>query len=111
MTAIQLKNNKCSGKGVTGELEGKKLALGNAKLMEQLNVKISSQLENQVIAKQKKGKTVSYLAEGAGAIGFVVISDKIKESSKEAIQELHDLGMQVLMFTGDPGTIKILQGR
>ncbi|MEX2594122.1 MAG: heavy metal translocating P-type ATPase [Anditalea sp.] len=93
--------NAVTGKGVTGELEGKKLALGNAKLMEQLNVKISSQLENQVIAEQKKGKTVSYLAEGAGAIGFVVISDKIKESSKEAIQELHDLGMQVLMFTGD----------
>lgn len=93
--------NAVTGKGVTAELKGKKLSLGNAKLMEQVNAKISSELEQQVTEEQKKGKTVSYLAEGDTAIGFVVIYDKIKESSKDAIKELHDLGLQVFMLTGD----------
>ena len=53
------------------------------------------------MAEQKKGKTVSYYAEGVKVVGFVVIYDKIKESSKEAIKELHDLGMQVFRLTGD----------
>ncbi len=89
-----------TGKGVTGELEGKKLALGNDKLMEQVGADIS-ELKSRVKKEQEKGKTVSYLAEGKRAIGFVVISDKIKESSKEAIRELHEKGLKVIMLTGD----------
>ena len=47
------------------------------------------------------GKTVSYLSEGDKAIGYVVISDKIKESGREAIQALQKEGIKVIMFTGD----------
>ena len=90
-----------TGKGVTGTLEGRFLALGNIKLMELIKAKISPKLNEQVKAEQKLGKTVSYLAEGDAAIGFVVISDKIKETSKEAIQKLQGEGLQVIMFTGD----------
>lgn len=90
-----------TGKGVIAELEGKKLGLGNSKLMEQLRVNIPSELQEQVKVEQKKGKTVSYISEGKEAIGFVVIFDRIKESSKEAIKELHDLGLEVFMLTGD----------
>lgn len=90
-----------TGKGVTGMMEGKKLALGNKKLMEQVQADISPQLDEQVKAEQRQGKTVSYLSEGNAAIGFVVISDKIKESSKEAIRRLQDEGLKVWMFTGD----------
>jgi Cu2+-exporting ATPase len=93
--------NAVTGKGVTAELNGKKIALGNDRLMEQENVQISDELREQVKAEQRLGKTVSYVAEGNGIIGFVVISDKIKASSKEAIKELHDLGMEVFMLTGD----------
>lgn len=69
--------------------------------MELVNAKIPAELEQQVTTEQKKGKTVSYLAEDETAIGFVVIYDKIKDSSKAAIKELHDLGLQVFMLTGD----------
>lgn len=44
---------------------------------------------------------VSYLAESGNAVGFVVISDKIKESSKEAIKNLQAKGLRVIMLTGD----------
>jgi len=90
-----------SGKGVTGKLGGKKVALGNEKLMEKVNAVISAELKKQVDSEQKLGKTVSYLSEDNKPIGFIVISDKIKESSKEAIHNLQKEGLKVIMFTGD----------
>ena len=90
-----------TGKGVTGKLDHKNLALGNEKLMDQAGAAIISQVLDQVKAEQKQGKTVSYLAVGNAIAGFVVISDKIKETSKEAIHRLQEEGLQVIMFTGD----------
>ena len=90
-----------TGKGVKGTLNGRKVALGNEKLMEETRAVISEELKKLVNSEQKLGKTVSYLSEGGTAIGYVVISDKIKESSKEAIHNLQKEGLQVIMFTGD----------
>jgi heavy metal translocating P-type ATPase len=90
-----------TGKGVVGVLYQENISLGNEKLMEHVNAKIDANLAKQVSAEQKQGKTVSYLSVGNTAVGFVVISDKIKESSKEAIKKLQKEGLQVLMFTGD----------
>ncbi len=90
-----------TGKGVTGMLYNKKLALGNEKLMEQFRANISVEVAKQVETEQKSGKTVSYLSEVDKVIGFIVISDKIKESGKEAIQNLQKEGLKVIMFTGD----------
>jgi Cu2+-exporting ATPase len=90
-----------TGKGVTGILENKKLALGNEKLMQEVKASITPSLRSQVETEQKQGKTVSYLSEGRKTIGYVVISDRIKESSREAIQDLQAEGIEVIMFTGD----------
>jgi Cu2+-exporting ATPase len=90
-----------TGKGVKGVLEGSLLALGNFKLMEEVGAVISPALKSSVESEQKMGKTVSYLSEGKKAIGYVVISDKIKESGREAIHNLQKEGIKVIMFTGD----------
>ncbi len=90
-----------SGMGVTAILEGKNVTLGNEKLMEQINAAIPDELKKQATAEQRQGKTVSYLSEGNNTIGFIVISDKIKESSMEAIHNLQKEGLKVIMFTGD----------
>ncbi len=90
-----------TGKGVIGELGIEKLALGNEKLMEQVKANITPELMQQVKTEQKLGKTVSYLSVGNQAVGFVVISDKIKASSASAIKKLQEEGLQVIMFTGD----------
>ncbi len=82
-------------------LEAVSLALKNEKLMEQVKAAITPELQQQVKAEQKLGKTVSYLAAGNAAICFVVISDKIKKSSSEAIRKLQEEGLKVIMFTGD----------
>ena len=90
-----------TGKGVTGKLNGQKLALGNIRLMEDINAVISHDTRKQVEKEQRAGKTVSYISEGSNAIGYVVISDRIKESSKEAIRDLQKEGVKVIMLTGD----------
>ena len=90
-----------SGKGVIGTVANKKVALGNKKLMEQVNSTVSDDLETKIIAEQKLGKTVSYISIDGIAVGFVSISDKIKATSAEAIKELIRQGVEVIMLTGD----------
>jgi Cu+-exporting ATPase len=90
-----------TGKGVIGTVNGKKVALGNKKLMEQVGASVPTELETGVIAEQKLGKTVSYIAEDGVGVGFVSISDAIKSSSKKAIETLMSEGVEVIMLTGD----------
>ncbi|GAA4298582.1 heavy metal translocating P-type ATPase [Aestuariibaculum suncheonense] len=93
--------NAVTGKGVEARVEGVKVALGNPKMMEYVQVSINSQMEEEVKNYQKKGKTVSYLAVENEVVGYVVIGDKIKETSKAAIKELQSKGIDVIMLTGD----------
>jgi Cu+-exporting ATPase len=90
-----------AGKGVKGTVTGKRVALGNKKLMEQVKAIVSDELETKVITEQKLGKTVSYIAVDDVAIGFVSISDAVKRSSAAAIKELMQQGVEVIMMTGD----------
>ena len=90
-----------AGMGVIGHVHGKKVALGNLKLMEKFKVAIPDDLTSKVIAEQKLGKTVSYISVDSKAVGFVTISDAIKKSSKKAIAELIYSGVEVIMLTGD----------
>ena len=93
--------NAITGKGVKANFEGKQLALGNEKMMQIENVKISESVQNEVTAEQENGNTVSYLAVNNEIVGYLTISDKIKASSKEALQKLRKEGIEVIMLTGD----------
>lgn len=93
--------NSVTGKGVVGTIEDKIVALGNEKLMQEINAVIPDELLDAVKAQQKLGKTVSFLSVNAIVIGYVVISDKIKTSSIKAISELRSKGIDVIMLTGD----------
>jgi len=90
-----------SGKGVIGTVNNNKVALGNKKLMEQVGAVIPADIEQKIIEEQKLGKTVSYISVGGNVVGFVSISDAIKATSKDAIQELMRQGVEVIMLTGD----------
>ncbi len=90
-----------TGKGVIGIVNGEKVALGNAKMMMEAGAVVSEAFQNKIEEEQQKGKTVSILSVNAIAVGYVVISDKIKETSKQAIAELQSKGVEVIMLTGD----------
>lgn len=90
-----------AGMGVTGTVAGTKVALGNKKLMEKTKVSIPKDLEAQILAEQKLGKTVSYISIGNKALGYVSITDAIKKTSIAAVKTLMDQGVEVIMLTGD----------
>jgi Cu+-exporting ATPase len=90
-----------AGKGVTGIVGGKKVALGNLKLMEHLNTTIPAPIASKVLEEQKTGKTVSYISIEGVAAGYVTITDKIKSTSKAAIEALLENKIDIIMLTGD----------
>ena len=90
-----------TGMGVTGTVGKNKVALGNKKLMEKIKASVSKDLEAQILAEQKLGKTVSYISVDQKALGFVCITDAIKKTSAAAIKTLINQGIEVIMITGD----------
>lgn len=90
-----------AGKGVAGTVLDKKIALGNKKLMEEMNISIPEHLLNQVHDEQASGKTVSFISVDDTAAGYITITDKIKSNSKAAIASLLDNNIEVIMLTGD----------
>ncbi len=89
------------GKGVIGTIDGQQVSLGNDKLLHQFNIELSSDLLDKAKAEQLQGKTVSYIAVGKEAVGYVTIFDAIKKTSEEAIKTLQAKGIEVIMLTGD----------
>lgn len=89
-----------TGKGVTGEVDSRAIALGNLKLMEGLNIDLIDSI-NKANTLRENGETVIFIAIDNILAGLISISDPIKDSSKEAISNLHNLGINVVMLTGD----------
>ncbi|MBT8206308.1 MAG: copper-translocating P-type ATPase, partial [Eudoraea sp.] len=93
--------NALTGKGVEGVVKGKKLALGNPRMMTDSQAEITPEMESVISAYQQDGKTVSFLAVDKIVKGYVVIGDRIKKTSAQTIRELQDKGVDVIMLTGD----------
>tara|TARA_B100000378_G_scaffold131467_1_gene106240 strand:- start:864 stop:1904 length:1041 start_codon:yes stop_codon:yes gene_type:complete len=89
-----------TGKGVTGTVDGRKAALGNAALMEAEGIDVSV-LRERVATLQGEGKTAMYVAVDGHAAGIVAVADRIKETTPDAIRALHEAGMRIVMATGD----------
>lgn len=88
------------GQGVTAELAGTECAAGNLKLLEALNVDVSS-LMDQYDKLAAQGKTPLYFVSAGELLGCIAVADTVKPTSKEAIGKLQAMGMRVLMVTGD----------
>ncbi|VAX29701.1 Lead, cadmium, zinc and mercury transporting ATPase; Copper-translocating P-type ATPase [hydrothermal vent metagenome] len=89
-----------TGKGVTGEVDGHTVALGNIKLLESLDIE-AGELPGQADLGRAEGQTVMFLAIDGKAAGLVGVADPIKASTPEAIENLHKEGIKVVMLTGD----------
>ncbi len=92
-----------TGQGVTGNVDGVKVAIGNAKLLESLDIEAGT-LPNKSEAYRKEGQTVMLIAFDGKAAGIIGVMDPIKESTPEAIAALHAQGLEVVMLTGDNRT-------
>ncbi len=89
-----------TGKGVQGRVDGAEVALGNPAMMRDLGLEISA-AETAADALRAEGKTAMYVAMNGALAGIVAVADPIKESTADAIRDLHALGLRVIMATGD----------
>ena len=90
-----------AGKGVAGSVNNEKIFVGNTKLLSDNGIAIPAKLEAEAGNEQEAGKTVSFVSIGGEVIGYITITDKIKNTSKEAIKELLKDHVDVIMLTGD----------
>lgn len=89
-----------TGKGVTGRVDGRKIALGNIKLLEQFTID-AGDLPEQADTHRAEGQTVMFLGVDGKVAGLIGVADPVKETTPEAIRFLHEEGMQIVMLTGD----------
>jgi Cu+-exporting ATPase len=89
-----------TGKGVTGIAEARKVALGNAALMHELGIE-PSELEARADEHRGQGAGVMFIAIDGQLAGIIIVADPIKETAAEAIAELHQDGIRIVMLTGD----------
>jgi Cu+-exporting ATPase len=89
-----------TGKGVSGTVEGTRVLLGNLRLMEDFQVETAA-LGQRAEEMRQEAQTVMFVAADGRLAGLVAVSDPIKETTPQAIRELHDEGLQVVMLTGD----------
>jgi len=93
-----------TGKGVSGVVNGNRVALGNQKLMEDLSVTIDPRMAEQAEKLRLEGQTVMLLAAGGQFAGLLGVADPIKESAEEAVRLLKAEGISIVMLTGDNRT-------
>ncbi|MDL1894704.1 copper-translocating P-type ATPase [Anaerolineae bacterium CFX7] len=92
--------NSIPGHGVEAQIDGQEILLGNRKLMKQREVDIRALLP-QTEQLEQEGKTVMFVAVNARAAGIIAVADTLKPHSFEAIRQLHKLGIETVMITGD----------
>ncbi len=90
-----------TGKGVKASINTIHYFLGNKKLMDDENISIPGDIQTKVLFWQQEAKTVIYFANQKSVLAIVAIADKIKETSKLAIETLQNKGIDVYMLTGD----------
>ena len=92
-----------AGKGVTGTVEGKKIALGNARFLSELNIDTSA-VREEAERLRSDGATAVFLAVDGKTAGVIAVADPIKQTTPEALRALAADGIRVVMLTGDNRT-------
>lgn len=96
------KFTQVAGQGISGIIDGKKILAGNLKMMNENQIETTS--ANFLDNSTNGGKTTLYFAQDNRLIGIIRVADVIKDTSKEAIEELNQMGLQTIMLTGDNET-------
>jgi P-type Cu+ transporter len=92
-----------TGKGVIGEVEGHRVAVGNRALLEEFKV-AADELTKQAESLRANGQTIMFVLVDEKPAGLIGVADPIKESTLEAVKQLHAEGIRIVMLTGDSRT-------
>ena len=89
-----------AGQGIVAQIEGHQIALGNLRMMRERSIPLNG-LEAEAERLQSEAKTAMWVAVDGQATGLIAVADTIKPGSREAVAQMHRLGLQVVMITGD----------
>ncbi len=89
-----------TGQGVAGTVDGRKVAVGNVRFMQSFGVDTGGLVES-LEARRRKGQTVVFAAVEGVLSGIIGVADPVKSTAREAIDQLHQQGLNVIMLTGD----------
>lgn len=90
-----------AGLGIRYTAGGKTIRCGKLSFMEQENVTVSSYLKDQELLLRKQGKALIFVAENSTCTGIIALADTLRPTAKQSIDELHKLGIQTTLLTGD----------
>ncbi len=93
-----------TGRGVRGRIDGRAVALGNAKLMDEVGARLDATARERADTLRGEGATVMFLAIDGVPAALIAVADRIKPSTPEAIRRLHAAGLRIVMLTGDNAT-------
>lgn len=99
-----------TGRGVTGVIDGRKVSLGNLRLIEEIGIE-PGDLPDRAESMRKEGQTAMFVAVDGKAAGILAVEDPIKSTTAEAMDSLHREGIRVVMITGDSRTTAEAVGR
>ncbi len=100
-----------TGMGVKGTVDGRPVALGNARMIEELGLDAGGASEKADV-RRDEGETVMFVVIDGAVVGLVSVADPVKETTPDALRTLHELGFRIIMATGDnERTAKAVAGR
>jgi P-type Cu2+ transporter len=98
-TASEFKS--MTGRGVTAIVDGANVAVGGPTLLRESGARVPEQLTESVERWRSRGAAVLYVVRGGAVVGALALEDEIRAESRQAVAELHELGVKVVMITGD----------
>jgi heavy metal translocating P-type ATPase len=90
-----------SGMGMVGEFSGQVVAAGNLELMLEVGIELDAAMKERITKATNKGISIVFVCQGAKLLGWIELSDRIRDSSKIAVKRAKQLGLEVVMLTGD----------
>jgi len=90
-----------TGLGVTAEIDGERYRVGNDRFMDNNQVNVSEVLSRRADILKSEAKTVAYFSAGDRVVGIIAIADQVKDNAATAVRDIHDMGIDIYMLTGD----------
>lgn len=99
---LEAKNfERLAGRGVMGVIKGKTIHVGGQAMLEHSGVSVPPDLAQKIETESRKGKTIIYVLDKTSLLGVIALADLIRDESREAVNELKNMGVKIAMLTGD----------
>jgi Cu+-exporting ATPase len=90
-----------AGRGVKGSIGRRSYVVGTSRLMEEVKAEVPDEVKRQAESLYDQGKTLAFVAANGKVAGIIAVADQIKENAPKAVKKLRDMGLKVVMITGD----------